>query len=290
MNNAFPMSAQFEKEKNVQASIYTGVITGALILLFILVKWPVIIQAPEPIAEFIDVNLGNGEVGSGNDQPMLPGEPAPAQAQEYTPPAPQQTTAAEDVRDISNDNETSPDAAAVTKPRVSNPTATKVNQESKVAKTNTTTPTPPAPPAPRPKAVAGRTLGGNGSGGNGATEYKPGSGEGPGNGAGDAGVVGGNPNGRNYSGQPRVIGGARIYSIPSATYRDDFKESGKIYLDISVNASGKLTAASYHLSGSTLPKSSRQYSIAVDRARQMEWPKYPEGAKMVVGFNFQVGQ
>ena len=154
----------FEREKNVKASAITLGIAVALFLILILVKWP-LPTIPQPVSEeYMEVNLGNGDVGSGNDQPLLPGEPAPAQQASYTPPQPVHATA-NDVKDVETDDRNE-DAPAITRPTVARPNATRINDNNKVAKTTNNTPEPVAAPAPpRPKAVMGHVMGGNGNGG-----------------------------------------------------------------------------------------------------------------------------
>jgi hypothetical protein len=281
------MSTDFERQKNIQATLYTFGVTGAVILLFFLIKWsiPVNISYP-PVQEVIDINLGSGDVGSGHDQPQLPGEPAPAKQTSYIPPQPVKSVAQEDSKDI-DDNEKENTAPPLVKPTVVKPNATKINTENKTVKT---TPKPQqvivqAPP--RPKAILGHTIGGNGNGGNGADTYKPGTNEGIAGGNGDQGRPGGNPNGKSYTGSPRNLG-VRIISIPSQSFQDDFNEGGKIALDIEVDGSGKLVSASYEINGSTLPQSSKQYIIALRRAKEVKYPKVDGGFKQVLSMNFSV--
>lgn len=281
------MSADFERQKNFRAWAITGGIAGILFILFIMVKWAIPTKTEPPVEEYIevDLNLGNSDQGFGDDQPQLPGEPAPAQHAVYTPAQPVHS-AEESVRDVAAE-ENSNEAPTVVKPVVSNPTATKINAESKTVKTTNTTPAPVVQPQRVPKALASRTLGGNGTGGNGADDYKPGGNQGIAGGTGDQGVVGGNPNGTRYSGTPRNLG-VRIINIPSQSFEDDFNESGKIALDIQVDANGKLVSASYQVSGSTLPRSSKQYSIALRRAREIAYPKYEGGFKQKLTMKFDV--
>src|SRR5215212_5427889 len=240
MNNLI-MSVEFERQKNIRAAALTAGIAAAVVLLIILVKLTTPPKIVPVIDDFVEIqlpNLGNSDVGSGNDQPQLPGDPAESQQTAYTPPQPTHA-AAEAVKDISNDDEKSNDAPPVTKPAVSKPDATKINTETKTVKTNNTTPAPPVVTPPRPKATLGKTIGGNGNGGNGADTYKPGTGEGQGGGPGDQGVHGGDPNGKVYTGAPRNLG-IKTYNIPAQNFEDDFNESGKIALDIVVNENGKL--------------------------------------------------
>ena len=65
MNNAVSMSPEFERQKNIKASAITLGIAGALLLLFILIKWPLPSVPPAPVEEFVEVNLGSGDLGSG---------------------------------------------------------------------------------------------------------------------------------------------------------------------------------------------------------------------------------
>lgn len=284
MNNGATLSAdEFERQKNLQAAIYTAVIAGVLLLMVFLIKFYQPVAFTPPQEEYIEINLGSSDVGSGNDQPQLPGEPAPAQQVAYTPTAAVPQASSEPVRDIeeSADNEAPP----VYKPTVTRPDAKKINEETKVERRpTTTTNVTPTPAPPQPRAVMGQVRGGNGNGGNGADTYKPGTGEGQGGGPGDQGSVGGNPNGRDYT--PRRLT-ARTVSIPSRSFEDDFKESGKIVLDIDVDENGRLKAANYQPRGSSI-SNQKQISIAKSRARELSYPKYPGGFKQSIVFEFQV--
>jgi hypothetical protein len=123
---------------------------------------------------------------------------------------------------------------------------------------------------------------GSGNGGN--TDLpgynRPGS-QGPGDGPGDKGVQNGNPKGTRYL-------GVRVVSIPAQSFEDDFTEGGSIALDIVVDDNGKLTSANYQINGSSLSRSSKQYSIALKRAREINYPKYEGGFKQKLTFNFSV--
>lgn len=283
MSNTISMSADFERQKNIQASALTGGIAGALVLLFILVKWSIPVEEHTQPEEYIEVNLGSSDVGSGKDQPQLPGDPAPAQHTAYTPPTPEKATE-ESVKDVEA-NETSHDAPPIIKPTVSKPEATKINTESKTVKTNTSpAPQPVVQAPPRPKAVLGHTIGGNGNGGNGADSYKPGTGEGQGGGAGDQGRPGGSPNGKSYTGTPRNFG-VKVFSIPSQSFEDDFNQNAKIAMEVETDDNGKVTSATYTSKGSTGTATASMIEIARRRAFQV---KATPNSKGIVIFNFQV--
>lgn len=281
MHNVISMSSEFERQKNMQASAITGGISGALLLLFILVRWTIPINTPPPVDDYISVNLGSSNDGMGADQPQLPGDPAPAEQTAYTPPqsAEAHEEAAKDLPD-EQDN----DAAPVIKPSVTRPDAKKINTETKVVKTNNPTPAPPVVTPPRPRAVLGHTIGGNGNGGNGADTYKPGTGEGTTGRPGDQGVPGGDPNGTRYTGTPKSFG-VREFSIPNQSFEDDFNQNAKIAMDIVTNSDGKVISATYTSKGSTGTATAGMINIAKRRAFEL---KVGPDMKGTVIFNFKV--
>jgi len=92
MNNHISISAaEFERQKNLRASLITAAIIISLFLILIWMKMTI----PQPelpiVEEYIEVNLGSGDQGFGSDQPQLPGDPAPAAQEAYTPPQPVQS-------------------------------------------------------------------------------------------------------------------------------------------------------------------------------------------------------
>jgi periplasmic protein TonB len=282
MNNYYLMTAEFERQKKIKASAITFGIGGALLLLFIMVKWPLPTIPTPSLQEFIEVDLGNGDPGSGTDHPLLPGDPAPAQQTAYTPPQPVQSTV-NDAKDVETDDREENVAPAIRRPAVSNPKATKIDNDNKVVKTSTTT-APAVTQAPaRPRAVLGRTVGGNGNGGNGADTYSPGTGGPGGNGNGNGGSGGGNGTGNG----PRRLG-SQVVNIPGQSFEDDFKEGGTVVLDLKVDENGKLISAVYVARGSSLPGSSKQAAIAKRYAAQLRFPKIEGGFIKQHEFLFKV--
>ena len=279
------MSAEFETRKNTQAGLITGGFALLMILIMFFLKW----KLPElpsiiPQGEYIEINLGVDDFGSGTDQPMNPGDPSPQEQIAYTPAAPVNAEV-DNAKDIEED-EAEKEAPKILKPTVIKPEAKEINKENKTVKT-TPKPAPVvAPPAPKPKATVNRTLGGSGTGGNGADEYKKGTGEGIAGGNGDQGRPGGSPTGTRYTGTPRNLG-VRVVSMPSASFEDDFNESGVVALDINVDANGKLISSSYQPRGSTISNRS-QIDIAKRRASQIAYPKYEGGFQQTIKFDFKV--
>lgn len=276
------MTTEFEKQKNRQASLLTLGIAGGILLLFFLIKWPIPTN-PQPAPDnYIDISLGD-EAGSGNNQPLLPGTPAPAQQVAYNPPQPVHSTA-EASKVVETDDRTTNDAPVIHNPVVSKPNATKIDVPTKVVKATPTVQPAVVQAPPRPKAVLGRTVGGNGNGGNGAETYSPGTSGGTGgNGTGSGGSGGGSGTG---NGPKRLS--AQVVSIPNQNFEDDFKEGGTVTLEVSVDENGSLQSAVYSAKGSSLPRSSRQTTIALQRVRQIHFPKYDGGFKQALTFNFTV--
>ncbi len=249
----------FESKKNMQAGTITLVILVVLFLFLFLVGWttPSILQ-PVP-EEGIEVNLGNSDAGLGNDQPLLPGKPAPQDQQQYTPPKPVLQTQKEEVKDPATDDK-DPDAPEIKKPPVSKPEATKIANKEVPKKTmpkKIEEVTPPAPAPPRPKAVF-KGVNGTGTGGNEADSYKKGGNEGIAGGKGDQGKPGGNPDSKNYEGGGHGNSGLSISrglegrSITRVyNYQGDFDSNEKVAVDVRIDKNGNVLSASYQPRGST---------------------------------------
>ena len=283
MTNTIYMQEGFEKQKNVKASAVTLATAGLLLLIMILIKWPVPVIEAAPEMEYLEVNLGNGDLGSGDDQPLLPGEPAPSQQVAYNPPVPVRSVA-DNAKQIETDD-LNTDAPAIRQPVTNNTTATKIDNENRTVKTKTTTSPVVSPAPPKPRAVLGRTTGGTGNGGNGADTYKPGSGEGIAGGEGDQGRVGGVPGGKDYTGTPKNFG-VRVLQISNQSFEDDFNENAKVAVDLSVNASGAVTSATYQPRGSTTSNAGLK-DIALRKARQLKFAAGDEQRGTII-FNFKV--
>lgn len=281
MNNRIPNSAEFERKKNIKAFTYTSGIVGGLLIIFLFARMTLppkeLPQEPE-IVEIIlpdeppvdDLNLGNNDVGSGKVQPIVTGTPSSAPvSQDISPSKGVNSQVA--TKDIETENHhTSPPVVKATVPNTNKEINNNANDETVAQK-------------PQLRRGAQMTsVRGSGNGGNtDVPGYNRPGGQGPGDGVGDKGVQNGNPNGTRYL-------GVRVISIPAQNFEDDFNESGKIALDVVVNDAGKLVSASYQAKGSTLAKSSKQYGIALDRARQIKYPQYDGGFKQTLTFNFTV--
>lgn len=252
------MNQESDVKKNVQAGSYTALVVGLILVIFFFVKWGMPPLPEPPVEEGLEVNLGNSDMGGGNDQPFEPGSPAPASEQTaYVPPKAE--PAKEDVKDIETDDKDE-DAPEIKKPPVVKPEATKVPEKEVVKSKPVKNPTPvetPAPPAPKAKAVF-KGVNGNGTGGNEASTYKKGGSEGVAGGKGDQGAPGGNPDSKNYSGGGKGNSGISIskglggrYIAKAYSYTDEFNENATIAVDIKVDQSGNVISATYQPRGST---------------------------------------
>lgn len=282
------MNQESESKKNVQAGSYTALVCGLMLVIFFFVKWGMPPLPEPPIEEGLEVNLGNSDMGSGNDQPFEPGSPAPASEQTaYVPPKAE--PAKEDVKDIETDDKDE-DAPVIKKPPVAKPEATKVPEKEVVKSKPVKNPKPvetPAPPAPKAKAVF-KGVNGNGTGGNEASTYKKGGSEGIAGGRGDQGAPGGNPDSKNYSGGGRGTGIAiksglsGRYIAKAYSYTDEFNENATIAVDIKVDQSGNVVSATYQPRGSTSSDSFFK-TKAVEMVRKSKFNANPSGAEEQTG-------
>lgn len=285
----------FEAEKNIRATVYTLIVCVLLLIALLVVKWTLALIPPPPEEEGIEVNLGNSDQGLGDDQPFLPGKPAPSDEQSYTPPK-VQNTPVEAVKDFETDDKDE-EAPVVKKPPVTKPEATKVPEKEIVkappVKKPQVTNDPPAPAPPKPKAVF-KGVNGTGTGGNEADNYKKGGNEGIAGGRGDQGAPGGNPDADNYKGGGRGNGGGiaitkglsgrRIISFPK--FEDEFNSNERVSVDVRVDAAGNVVSAEYQQLGSSTADANYK-AIAIRKAKLVKFSAGQEGMG-TIQFNFKV--
>ena len=269
------MHHSFEAEKNKKALMYTAVICGLFLIIAIFYTWPLQVPPIATMQDLIDVNLGNEQEGMGDVQPLVKGERAPDnqsvashQSAHKAHEAPSQNIQA----DENNDAE----AAAVVKAEKKKENAPVINKESTTKATKNINPSPvvnPNPAPPKPKVPLYK--GGTGTGGNGATEdngyrnqgYKPGNGD-AGSPDGKPDAYGNSPGGKSGVSVVRGLSGRRPIHFPNM--QDDFNENAKVYVDIKVDASGKVTSAG--IAKGTTTSNSTLRNIALDKAKQLKFP------------------
>jgi hypothetical protein len=270
------MSPAFEREKNIKAATYTGLVCLLLFIIFFFAKWTLPHITPPRLEEGIEVNLGNSDEGMGDVAPQVPGDPADAPEEEYTPPATPQPAAKE--QNITGDENEEDDAPAVNKnlkpvvktTNVDKPVTARPKENTQPVATN------PTPAPPRPKAIyKGGTA--NGTGGNGGDSYNGVRNQGIAGGKGDQGNPNGNPNSDSYKGNAasgnsgvRIrsgLSGRKFTRYPS--FEDDFNENAKVAVDIRVDKNGNVISAVVNPRGTTTTNGNIR-SIATRKAMQLK--------------------
>jgi len=288
------MSASLEANKySQQASMITTGFAGLMILLLFLIKWklPVFEKNIEMPGIEVELNLpeepetlANGGGGGGNPVQAI----GPAGIASYTPPQPGTNEDSKDIVDDNNDK-TSP---AIIKPDNPKPTATKVNENRSIVKTE------PKPivetPAPRiPKAVAGKTLTGSGKGGGSTDDFERSGGSGNGNGVGKGngtgggtgnGIGGGNGTGNGTGTGPKVTRGDRKI-VRYYSFQGDL-DKAVVYANINVSPDGIGKFISVAKGSST---TSNAYKEAIMQYLQnIKFDKADHESMLTVQFNFRV--
>lgn len=284
------MYSNFEAEKNQKAALYTAIVCGVLLLIFLIVHLPPINIKPPVAEDLIEVNLGNNMEGFGEEQPLIKGEMAPAQE-----PAPQQQqTAASDepAKNIETDD-TDKDAAPVTKVEKNDSKKNEAPKENvtKPVKTNNPAPvTTPAPPKPqKPKFTYNGPGNGKGNGADQDNGYTN-QGNNP-NGRGDAGdpsgkpdSYGNNPGGKTADGKLRVSKGDRTI-INNYIFMGDLPKA-TINAIIKVSPDGRGTFLNFD-KGST-STDSRYASAIRTYLPNIKFSPSDHESVVTVPFNFKV--
>jgi hypothetical protein len=280
MTNYQSMSASFEREKNLKASVYTGMICVSLLLLFVFLQWTLPQIPPPSFGEGIEVNLGNSETGLGNIAPQVPGEPSVTEDTKSAPP--KSSNQPVDQPKINTDEYADGEAPAVNKPKTKPVTKPIIDPAPALKKPMPVTVTNPTPAPPKPKAVfKGGTS--TTSSGNRADSYNGVKNQGIAGGKGDQGNPNGNPNSDSYKGNAASgnggnggtggvsirsgLDGRRITRLPS--FEDDFNENAKVAVDITVDRTGNVTMAIVNQRGTTTTNQNIR-DIALRKARSLK--------------------
>lgn len=275
MSNYINLSPAFEKEKNIKALTYTGIVCVLLFIVFFFAQWT-LPQITQPVfEEGIEVNLGNSDEGLGDIAPEIPGAPSASQEEEYTPPQQSEANAQDEPNITADPAETDePEVNTATKPVVKTPAVNPVAVNK--PKPNTQPVVTPTPAPPKPKAVykGGAT---NGPGGNNGDTYNGVRNQGIAGGRGDQGNPNGNPNSDSYKGNAssgnsgvRIrsgLNGRRFTRLPS--FEDDFNENAKVAVDIRVDQNGNVLSAVVNPRGTTTTNSGIR-NIATRKAMQLK--------------------
>ncbi len=104
------MTYSFETEKNKKALLYTAIICVVLLILFLLIRWKSEIPKEIPIADLMEINLGNNAEGWGQEQPLIKGKKSSEQLIQQ--PTPKDQASNQHTR-INPDDNNDKDAASV---------------------------------------------------------------------------------------------------------------------------------------------------------------------------------
>lgn len=283
------MSASFEARKNQQASMITAGFAGIMILLLFLWKWKLPIIEKELPEQGIEIVLNLPEDppipakgGGGGGNPVLASGPI------GTASAPQVPGTDEPSKDVVEDKT----APVISKPVVTKPKAKKENTNPSVVKA-TPKPIVETPAPAKPKAVVGKTLGGNNNGGGVATTYDQAGGKGNGTGVGTGNGNGGGSGNGNGGGRgtgtgpgngPKVTRGDRRI-ISAYAFQGDL-DKATVYADIKVTEDGVGQFMQY-AKGSTATGASYRTAIS-QYLRNMRFDKSDHESVVTVQFNFRV--
>lgn len=292
MNQAVYMQSTVsnESQNNFKAAAATIVVHAVLLFLFFVITIAMAVPTPPPVEEGIEVNLGNSDIGFGDVQPLVPGEPAPEPMPQTSPPKQQ---IAEPVNEPEKElsEKDNADAPEVNKP-VKKTTPTKITPTNTPPVVNNkpvnNTVITPTPAPKKPKAVYG---GGTGTGGNNSDTYNNSRNQGIAGGTGDQGKANGNPNSDRYdgnggtgtSGRPRVIGNRKI--IKYYSFEGDL-EKATIFAIVKVSPEGKGTFAGF---GKNSTSRNQAYKEAIiEYLLNIQFDKSNEESTVTVQFNFKV--
>lgn len=274
MNYSASMQIGFEREKNWRAGAITATICLLLFLLFFYLQWT-LPQIPILVTgEGIEVNLGNSETGIGDVAPTIPGSPSVNEDATKTNPAtskPDQSNAKINADENGDEAVNNTERA---KPKIETKSAPIVKPSNK-PNTNSIA---SKPVEAKPKALfKGGTS--TTSSGNESDSYNGVKNQGIAGSKGDQGNPNGNPNSDSYKGNASSgtagngvsirsgLDGRRITKLPS--FEDDFNENAKVAIDITVDQSGNVIAASVNPKGTTTTNPTIR-SIALKKAKTLK--------------------
>lgn len=276
MRQALVLEKNFEREKNLKALATTIIISSALFLFFILTSWS-LPTIPKPIVEEgIEVNLGDSETGLGETEPQIPGEPSSSNGG---------TSASTTEPENLTPDENGGDLPTPPKPEIK-PTPLH-NPKPVVTPTRN----------PSPKATFPGNNNSNTKDGNNADSYNNSKNQGIAGGNGNQGNPNGNPNsdsynGNNNNGTPGIkitkgLTGRKVTALPR--FEDDFNENAKVFVDISLDANGKVVSALIQPRGTTTTNQNIR-GIAIRKALQLKFNAGEADQTGTIVFNFTVNQ
>lgn len=219
------------KNFNPKAAIISIGAHALLLLLCLFIGYTLPASTPTIEEMGMEVNLGNSDDGSGDDQAFSTDNPA-YQPEEQDKNNIEQNEA-ESPADMTTDENDADAAIIPSKPNPNKHQTNKTNTQSKAVAQQ------------KPKVLFPAS---NGNGGNAANLNQAGGSEGNGTGNGDKGVAGGTAGASNYSGIPGNGTGGIGHSFNDRTLvakpkpDAEFREGGKVVVRVTVNREGQVIA------------------------------------------------
>lgn len=285
---------EFEVEKNRKALLYTAIVCAVFLIIAFFYTWKMFTPPAPNEMDLIEINLGNEMEGFGEVQPLVKGDKAPDDQSIAAVQSSQRATESPS-RQVQADEHGDLEAATVAKTDKPEKSAKDINKESSAKASKTVNPSPvtnPNPAPPKPKTVY---KGGTGTGGNNAEEdngyrnqgYNPGGTGDMGSPDGKPDSYGNSPGGRSGGGISisRGLTGRRILSFPNM--KGDFNENAKVFVDVVVNASGKVISANPGAKGTTTSNATLR-NIAKQKAMELKFNPTTSGGNETgtILFNF----
>lgn len=224
-SEAIPMK---ENQINSRAAILTVGVHILLLLLCLFIGYTLPASPAITDEMGMEVNLGNSDDGSGDNQAFSTEHPA-YQPEESSKSKPQD--ASESTPDLTTDENDADAPSLKAKPVKAKVQAAKPDNQHKTTVQQ------------KPKILFPAQ---NGNGGNGAQINQAGGSEGNGTGNGDKGVAGGTPGAANYAGIPGTGTGGIAHSfndrsmIAKPKPDAEFREGGKVVVRVTVNRDGQV--------------------------------------------------
>ncbi len=267
------VKSNFETQKNIKATGITAVVCVLLFIIFFFVQWTIPVTPPPIVADTIEVNLGNSETGLGDIAPEIIGAPAKeVSAENEQTQASTEKEQIQNIQPIENSSKDEPEVSVPAKKAVvPTPIAKPIIEKLKPKKIENI-----VPPTPKPKAQMGKYSGGNGNGGTNSDTYNGVKNQGIAGGKGDQGQANGNPNSDSYKGIATAnsgvsiksgLNGRRIAKLPN--FEDEFNESAKVAVDITVLADGSVATATINPRGTTTTNATIR-NIALRKAKLLK--------------------
>lgn len=271
--NTIVIDKSFERKKNLRALGITLLSCSIIFILFYIIKWNKPVIEKPLVEEGIEVNLGDGNTGTGDIEPQVPGEPTSPTDNASIP-----STQPETPSQQADPNGDVPTAIPKTNTPVIKPDVKPIIPKAVVQ---------PKPPQPKAQMTKPKNQSGTRS-----DDYKPGS-QGINGGHGNQGSPDGNPNASNYGDRSGTGSGISIKNglngrrITYPKMEGNFNENAKVAIDVVVDAAGKLISYAISTKGTTTSNPQTRQS-AIDQLKKIKFSAGTEEQSGTILFDLKL--